>query len=90
MLKRTLAIILFFIIQCHVQAREVSQPRLHLQSIDKLDMVTIINSVSQDSQGYLWISGTSGVLRFDGYQSIFYPHPLARKVVEDAQGAGGC
>ncbi|MCG7560193.1 hybrid sensor histidine kinase/response regulator transcription factor [Pseudoalteromonas sp. McH1-42] len=86
MLKWSLVIILFVIIQCHVQAREVSQLRLHLQSIDKLDMVTIINSVSQDSQGYLWISGTSGVLRFDGYQSIFYPHPLARKVVEDAQG----
>ncbi|MEC4088869.1 response regulator [Pseudoalteromonas rubra] len=86
MLKWSLVIILFVIIQCHAQAREVSQLRLHLQSIDKLDMVTIINSVSQDSQGYLWISGTSGVLRFDGYQSIFYPHPLARKVVEDAQG----
>lgn len=86
MLKWTLVIIFSFIIQCHVQAREVAQLRLHLQSIDKLDMVTIINSVSQDSQGYLWISGTSGVLRFDGYQSIFYPHPLARKVVEDAQG----
>ncbi|TMP32601.1 hypothetical protein CWB99_01640 [Pseudoalteromonas rubra] len=86
MLKWTLAIIFLFIIQCHVQAREVAELRLHLQTIDKLDMVTIINSVSQDSQGYLWISGTSGVLRFDGYQSIFYPHPLARKVVEDAQG----
>ncbi|ALU45436.1 hybrid sensor histidine kinase/response regulator [Pseudoalteromonas rubra] len=86
MLKWTLAVILFFIIQCPVQAREVAQLRLHLQSIDKLDMVTIITSVSQDSQGYLWISGTSGVLRFDGYQSIFYSHPLARKVVEDAQG----
>ncbi|WP_046003378.1 hybrid sensor histidine kinase/response regulator transcription factor [Pseudoalteromonas rubra] len=86
MLKWILAIIIFFIIQCPIQAREVAQLRLHHQSIDKLDMVTIINSVSQDSQGYLWISGTSGVLRFDGYQSIFYPHPLARKVVEDAQG----
>ncbi|MCF2909670.1 response regulator [Pseudoalteromonas sp. DL2-H2.2] len=86
MLKRILLVVFFFTIQWHTHAREVAEIRLHHKAIDKLDMVTIINSVSQDSQGYLWISGTSGVLRFDGYQSIFYPHSLARKVVEDAQG----
>ncbi|TMP39559.1 hybrid sensor histidine kinase/response regulator transcription factor [Pseudoalteromonas rubra] len=88
MLKWILAISLVLLIHCHVFAQENTDDklRLHPVNIDKLDMVTLINSVSQDSRGYLWVSGISGVLRFDGYQSVFYPYPQARKVVEDAQG----
>lgn len=86
MLSRVLATILLLVVHCHALAESPNQLRLHPLDVDKLDMVTVINSVTQDSQGYLWVSGISGVLKFDGYHSIFYPLEQARKVVEDAQG----
>ena len=67
----------------------------HLTMRDGLSMSTI-NSILQDSQGYVWIATEAGLNRYDGYTVRQFrrdrgnPHGLASdyiwSVAEDAQG----
>jgi signal transduction histidine kinase/ligand-binding sensor domain-containing protein/DNA-binding response OmpR family regulator/HPt (histidine-containing phosphotransfer) domain-containing protein len=67
----------------------------HLTMRDGLSMSTI-NSIVQDSQGYVWLATQAGLNRYDGYTVRQYrrdrgnPHGLASdyiwSIAEDAQG----
>src|ERR1700727_3601892 len=67
----------------------------HLTMRDGLSMSTI-NSILQDSQGYVWLATEAGLNRYDGYTVRQFrrdrgnPHGLASDYVwsmaEDAQG----
>ena len=39
----------------------------------------LVTGITQDAQGYMWISSTSGLLRYDGYQVTTYRHDPANQ-----------
>ncbi|MDI4634864.1 diguanylate cyclase [Pelomonas sp. V22] len=53
----------------------LNEPRF--ESIGDAGSITdgIVNSLAQDGRGFVWVGGSAGLLRFDGYQ--LRPFPLA-------------
>ncbi len=51
------------------QINNISHYRAIPLSLDNGNEVSYVRHMIQDSKGYLWISGGSGVLRYDGYET---------------------
>jgi two-component system, sensor histidine kinase ChiS len=63
-------------------APDAAAPHLAFQHIlpDQVSSIGYINSIAQDSQGFMWFGGANGLARYDGYNLIIFRH-------EDAQTA---
>ncbi|MCF6223306.1 MAG: response regulator [Flavobacteriaceae bacterium] len=74
---RILLIILFLFAQQIVAQKEyslVKKERLHFESIDSKDGLihNTINSIFQDSKGYMWFGAFNGLYKYNGYTFKLY------------------
>ena len=72
--KRLLVFVLFFLFAPSAFPQTIKFNKVKATE----DQVSgIITGITQDAQGYMWISSTSGLHRYDGYQETAYRHDPA-------------
>ena len=73
--KRLLLFVLFFLF---IQSSTYSQTIKFNKVRATEDQVSgIVTGITQDAQGYIWVSSKSGLCRYDGYQVTTYRHDPA-------------
>ncbi len=79
-LKRTKNIIvfsavIFFIVKCSFYAF-CQQSTYRFENITNEQGIAdrVINAITQDAKGFIWIASVDGLTRYDGYNAVVYRH----------------
>lgn len=58
-----------------------------LKVVDKLPLLNNISAMTQDAQGFIWIGGERGVLKYNGYDSVFYPAHWVHALIQGSDNS---
>jgi ligand-binding sensor domain-containing protein/serine phosphatase RsbU (regulator of sigma subunit) len=96
-MNRLLLLFVFFTWQSHVLLKgQISFPENKLFTVNEGLSQSHVNTLLQDSRGFLWVGTENGLSRYDGYEFVNYTHQpydtnslsnnCVNAICEDSQG----